>query len=754
MEARKRLEETSKDKLLKQSALFLDLLGVHGYTGPSSGSRARSEAMTYRFGPYELNTQTGELRKSGVRVRLGGQPIEVLTLLVQRAGELVTRDELKEALWKEDTFTDFDHGVNTAVQRIRRALDDSATEPKFIETLPRRGYRFVAEVEAVADPQKSPARLVLVAGCGVLVAASIAWLVTRDSGGKAAVLEADTLGQSPLTNYNGLESYPNLSPDGSQVAFSWDGDGADNTDIYIKLVDASSDAPTRLTDHPAMDISPAWSPNAAQIAFLRAKDQNAVAAEVVLRPARGPGPELKLYETAALRDLAPGAPCSEIAWSPDGKWLAFSDRAEQGEPVRILLLSLETRHIRWLTSPQESAIGDNAPAFSPDGKAIAFVRRIGFSSGHEIYVLELDEKNQPKSPARRLTEFNRFARCPAWSPDGSEVLFLGGASPGQTGLWAVSPSGNSPPRFVRALSNKDSPSVSGLTVARASFGGKARLVYALDLSQSDVWQVHTGGPKAGMGRPLIATTTGEGHAHFSPDGNRVVFSSNRSGNAEIWVADRDGNEAWQLTDLGAQISGFPGWSPDSRRIVFHSRPGGQADIYVVDSDGGAPRRLTEQTTDETMASWSHDGRWIYYVRWLGGKREIWRMPDDGGEAERMTGRSGVRPLESGDGKQVYFVDADTFDLWAIPLNQAGQRAGPDERLASGPIHYNYAVTSEGLYYQNSKTSLVSFWSAETGESRPMFRIDGRPSGISPDGRILLYGRSEKARDLMLLENLP
>jgi cholera toxin transcriptional activator len=107
--------------------------------------------MVYAFGAYELDTQTSELRKSGVRVKFAGQPLQVLTMLVERNGEIVTRQELKDALWKEGTFTDFDHGVDTAIERIRRTLGDSARTPMFIETLARRGYRFVAPARAVAS---------------------------------------------------------------------------------------------------------------------------------------------------------------------------------------------------------------------------------------------------------------------------------------------------------------------------------------------------------------------------------------------------------------------------------------------------------------------------------------------------------------------------------------------------------------------------------------------------------------------------
>lgn len=110
-----------------------------------------------RFGVFELDFNTGELRKSGVKLRLQGQPIQVLTLLLERAGDVVTRDELRQKLWASDTFVDFDHSLNTAINKVREALGDSASSPRYVETLARRGYRFIAPVQAhVPAPATNP----------------------------------------------------------------------------------------------------------------------------------------------------------------------------------------------------------------------------------------------------------------------------------------------------------------------------------------------------------------------------------------------------------------------------------------------------------------------------------------------------------------------------------------------------------------------------------------------------------------------
>src|ERR1051326_3888541 len=121
-----------------------------------------ANSQVIRFGPYEVDLRTGELRKHGLRIKLQEQPFQILAMLVERPGELVTREQIKEKLWPAETFVDFDHSVNTAIRRLRDALSDSADQPRYVETLPRRGYRFIGEVQSSAVPD--PAKVVPISG--------------------------------------------------------------------------------------------------------------------------------------------------------------------------------------------------------------------------------------------------------------------------------------------------------------------------------------------------------------------------------------------------------------------------------------------------------------------------------------------------------------------------------------------------------------------------------------------------------------
>src|SRR5690242_12183911 len=236
-------------------------------------------AARLTFGPLEVDAQAGELRRNGVRVRLSGQPFQILLMLLAHPNELVTREQLREEIWTETTFVDFEHGLNAAMNKLRRALGDAAEKPLYIETLPRRGYRFIAPIAGLATtvPKVEPAQipsphrprsLWILASIAVTAIAAVAGLIIGSR--KAPRTSAWT--PVPLTTYAGREMQASFSPDGNQVAFVWTGEKQDNFDLYTKFV--GSDTLLRLTSNPAPDFRPAWSPDGRTIAFLRDLSHN------------------------------------------------------------------------------------------------------------------------------------------------------------------------------------------------------------------------------------------------------------------------------------------------------------------------------------------------------------------------------------------------------------------------------------------------------------------------------------------------
>ena len=244
----------------------------------------------------------------------------------------------------------------------------------------------------------------------------------------------------PLTSYPGFEIGGSFSPDGNQVAFPWDGEKQDNFDIYVKVV--GQDPPLRRTTDPAMDGSPAWSPDGRWIAFLRGHPPAGKKMGLYLIPPLG-GTERKLAETRIPSTYQLG---SCLAWSPDSRWLAVCDWAEDspGPTLSVFLLSVDSGQRRRLTRPPEDkGIGDIMPAFSPDGRTLVF-SRYGSGLRSDLYLLDLDEDLNPRGEPRRRTFMEQIIGG-QFTSDGRDIVFSAASMTDSSGLWRVPVSGTASP---------------------------------------------------------------------------------------------------------------------------------------------------------------------------------------------------------------------------------------------------------------------------------------------------------------------
>jgi Tol biopolymer transport system component len=553
----------------------------------------------------------------------------------------------------------------------------------------------------------------------------------------------------PLTSYPGEEKEPSFSPDGGQVAFTWNGDKEDNQDIYVKLIGGGP--PLRLTTDPAEDYGPAWSPDGRHIAFVRRRRDSG---DLFLIPALG-GPERRLaaiqwYDRRIYISLHRDRRFPLVAWSPDSKWVAFANRDSPEQPFALFLLSPETGEKRQLTSPPDKSVGDGSVAFSPDGRQLAFVRLMSSGYGH-LYVLPLSEEFRPTGEPRRLPFNQQVNMTPAWTPDGREIVFAAGPYvDAGSRLWRMKVSGSQGPQPL----GLPGESASGPAVSRQ--GG--RLVYVAATADVNIWRMELS-RRGAPGPPvrLIASTKGDGAPQYSPDGKRIAFDSDRTGNNEIWVCDGNGGNQVQMTSFGAH-SGSPRWSPDEERIAFDSNKEGRWQIYVIDAAGGVARRLHDSPFDDDAPGWSHDGKWIYFASNRTGELQVWKMPAEGGKPVQVTRRGGHLAYESTDGKYLYYmkVFAPISELWKIPVD-----GGEEIKVLDGVWRRGFAVTNQGIYFmsllETDPRAHLRFYSFATGATTEIAVME-RPLGpaitVSPDGRSLLYPQLDGGRhsDLMLVEN--
>ena len=559
----------------------------------------------------------------------------------------------------------------------------------------------------------------------------------------------------PLTSDPGSELHPTFSPDGNQVAFAWDGEERDNTDIYVKLV--AGGRPLRLTTNPAVDSGPAWSPDGSQIAFFRRSEGSG---GIFLVPPIG-GAERKLAESPHYWRLeGTSGAGQDLSWSADGKFLAVSDRPSREEPFAIFRVSVESGDKERLTSPPAQSPGDHSPAFSPDGRTLAFVRQSA-SYAADVYLMQVAD-----GKPRRLTYNDQPTRGLAWTPDGREIVFslLPGGIGTNSSLWRISSLGGMPELLSGTGGGAIYPAISRQG---------SRLIYSRRTSDFNIWRLELSGLTTARNRPasLIDSTRMDIFPQISPDGDRIAFESNRSGSPEVWVCDRDGRGAVQLTSFVDVNAGSPSWSPDGRWIAFDAAPDGNADIYVISADGGSPRPLTTEWSEELIPSWSRDGKWIYFSSNRTGIFQVWKAPAAGGEAVQVTKKGGFVGFESPDGKFVFYEKPegsprDPAAVWRVPAEGGEEVAVLDSpRPVKGGA---WAAVEQGIYFIDVERSealvaegFLKFFHFHTGRVTRIASLGEQLAtttgqvqvAVSPDGGWILYTQQDqRGADLMLVEN--
>ena len=560
----------------------------------------------------------------------------------------------------------------------------------------------------------------------------------------------------PLTTYPGREQQPSFSPDGSSVAFSWNGETEDNWDIYVKLIGPGS--PQRLTTDKAIDLSPAWSPDGRSIAFVRTRGGGYF---VIIVPSRG-GPERELLEIPRLGGLGVGR---ALAWSADSGSLFVGTIPSADGSTAITAVDVATGEMRRITTPPDGTQGDSLPVVSPDGRMLAFVRRSGIQTG-EANVLRLSAALAPIGEPFPIGRKGLFYHGMAWSADGRDLIVSSGNT-GDIGLWRI------------PLDHPDRPerlSPPGEECRQPTVAmQQGRLAFTRASWDENIWRLALSAPGRPAGGPaaLIGSTRLELNAQFSPDGSRIVFESLRSGTQEIWVADADGRNALQLTSFGGGRGGTPAWSPDGQTIAFDWRKDDRrGDIYVVPVRGGAPRQLTDHPADDLVPSWSRDGRSLYFASLRTGVYQIWKLAPQGGEPVQLTKNGGVYGKESLDGRYLYYAKfgpAGLPTMWRVPVS-GGEEVRIEINLAS---YSNFAVAREGIYFESAPPSsplghipmlspftrpeaTIDFFSFATGKVSRVLTVNryaGHGMDVSPDGRTLMFGQMDTlTEDLMLVEN--
>jgi Tol biopolymer transport system component len=512
-----------------------------------------------------------------------------------------------------------------------------------------------------------------------------------------------------------------LSPDGRQIAFTWDGANHGRPNIYVQKVEG--DRPMQITQSQSGTISGVdWSPDGRLLAFGHCGDEDR-GALYVISPVGGAEQKITDF-TCSYGD-------ADAVWTPDGSALVFSDNCAPGGSRGISVFTLATGRKRCLAAPNSNLLSIPSLAVSPDGRFVAYV---GDSASRiaDVYIVPFSD-----GAPRRITFERRAFCCMMWTPDG-EYIVLESDRTGQFSKWRVSAKGGAiEPETVYTQD------------AVFSRDGRRQAYVVEGDTQLGIWRAQLPGPGGkvlSQKRITPVAPSADVSAQLSPDGRQIVFVSTVSGSSEnIWKADADGNNLLQLTSSAGQDNGSPHWSPDGKWIAFDRTAGEHAQIYVIDAEGRNLHAITDGTFASNVPTWSRDGKSIYFSSNRSGRWELWKQDIGSGVAAQITQHGGFTAVESYDGKDLYYTKFFTTGIWRMPIG-----GGEEQRItdAPDPVYWGYwDVAQAGLYFIDvgaSPRPAIEFYDFRTQQVTTVFQLDELARSLEPnlsvsrDGRTIYY----------------
>ncbi len=539
------------------------------------------QSRVVRFSVFEVDLRAAELRRNGVKVKLQNQPFQVLAMLLERRGEVVTREELHSRLWSADTFVDFDNGLNSAIRRLRDALGDTAEHPTFVETVGRRGYRFIAAVEgppvktlsivAAQERGKSPSRQrwVVPAFLAAIVIAVIAWALWLYPWRRAEVIEQKLTANSAENSVTSMA----VSPDGQYLAY------ADNTGTYLKLLRTGETHPVPLpTDfHARVDD---WFPDGSRLLVTRA--EQAGKASLWSISVFGGSPQM-LADDASGGSLSPDG--SHIAFrrgslTYDGRWgrEEWVMRSDGTDPIKVATARAD-----------DSQVG--APTWSPDGNRIAYIRSIW---AYNARTSSVEVNEWQTATARTLFSDSRLSPALHWLADGHLIYAFGSPQNQQeSSLWIVSLQNSakisSPPKRITGGHGWISQ------VTATADGKRVLFLRGNWLPSVYIGTLAANGTQLIGNRRLTLDENENIPSSWTPDSKSVLFSSDRNGTREIFKQAIDKTTAESLVTSADQVSGAI-VTPDGTEILYVSTPKSAghetpSSIFAIPIGGGSPRLI-------------------------------------------------------------------------------------------------------------------------------------------------------------------
>ena len=735
--------------------------------------REFSEHRTYEFEDFRLDADHLLLFRADEQLKLTPKVVETLLALVERHGEIVSKDDLMQIVWPDTAVEESNLSQNLYI--LRKALGTNRAGEPFIETLRRRGYRFCGNV-SLSHPQfrptESPRPLVverseniysvvdwrrgddpatpqvetaasrpfwLVPVILLCITAAIGGLVfglyraltnIRLSGNEPATVPFDGNSVERLTT-SGRTTHAAISPDGRYITHvTHDPEGSN---LWVRQV--SSPADIRIAGPSASEfVWVAFAGDGSSV-YCLTLDRDKGDTELVRVPVLG-GPAVR-----AAYDTGP------VGFSPDGASMAFIRMYQ--EESRLMVASADGSNERVLTTrrkPESFRMVWNAPAWSADGKTIACPVRLSDDRGQYETFLGIDVATGAERP---LTN-GRWQQVgqPQWSKGGL-LITAAERSTGPQQVWYISL-----PDGVAQRVTHDLNDYYGVSLA----GDGTIMTVVQERVVSSFWVAE--GKNFAAAKQISSEIGGHDDLAWTGD-DRIAYLSNAGTGSDVWIIDADGSNPRQIT-VGAVASYGLTASPDNRRIVFSSERSGHSNLWSIDSDGSDLKQLTTGS-GEFYPQFTPDGGWIVYQQ---GEVEpvLSKIPASGGEPTQLTTTTALRPAISPDGKLVAYhyldaeIDKSRWSIGIVPAKGGGQIKRFDFPPTVMQKFVRWAPDSRSVAFANTLDGGADIWLQPVDGSSPKQYSGLKAENIfafdwSPDGRHLAFIRGVETRDVVLFRNI-
>jgi Tol biopolymer transport system component/DNA-binding winged helix-turn-helix (wHTH) protein len=669
-----------------------------------------------RFGIFEADLGTGELARNGRKIRLQEQPFQVLAMLLEHPGEIVTREELRGRLWPADTFVDFDHGLNAAVKRLRDALGDSAENPQFVETLARRGYRFVAHIHVPAGggaQNTAPFanshlywRIVPAAATLLIVGIVVGWHAGHRSVAAVRVMER-RLTSNPE---NDPVISAAISPDGKMLAFT------DRTGVFLRQVGTGETHPIHVPDN-GHTYCVSWFPDGSHVLATR-----------LVSPSEQPSLWSMSVFGGTPRRIMDAAERGIV--SPDGSQIVFVRGDYSHQEIWQMQGSGEQAH-KILGEP-----GDNVDAlvWSPDGRRIAYVvsrYQLGWDDAEvSLYIRDIGGHD-----LSRVLSSPRLRSALAWTPDGRLIYSLSELPPSSqndTNLWAV----RVDPRGVKTWGTPTRLTNGADAKVRASISADGKKLIFLRGAESPgvyVTQVEGAGNRLG---PLQRLSLDERRNYpytWTPDGKSVIFTSDRDGVFHLFKQAVDqpapdllvgGEQSVILARLNADSSAILyALNPDPRDVERRIR------IMRLSLAGGTPQFVLQDAGINNFQCARAPATVCVLSEFTGNRLEFFTFNGVTGEK---------KPLTRIEGPEWYLQN------WTLSPDGSTLAMAKKHRVP-GPA----AIRIFGVARGSERTFTLKNWSGITsldwaGDGRSIWVSASSPTGMQTLLNVDLHGQARVA----------